>query len=53
MDEKFGRRFWKMQNATINAKLFIFCIFLWESQVKNFLYAGFWTEFELCIPSED
>ena len=26
MDEKLGIRFRKMQNATINAKLFIFCI---------------------------
>ena len=28
MDEKLGIRFEKMQNATTNAKLCIFCIFL-------------------------
>ena len=30
MDEKLGIRFRKIQNATINAKLFIFCIFVYE-----------------------
>ena len=27
--------------------------FLFEKGSKNLLYAGFSTEFELCIPSED
>ena len=53
MDEKLGIRFRKMQNATINAKLFIFCIFCLRKEVKNLFYAGFSTESELCIPSED
>ena len=30
MDEKLGIRFRKMQNAAINAKLFIFCISVLE-----------------------
>ena len=42
MDEKLRIRFRK--NAAINAKLFIFCIFV---------YAGFSAESELCLPSED
>ena len=36
MDEKLGIRFQKMQNATINAKLFIFCI-LFEKGSKNII----------------
>ena len=35
-----------MQNATTNAKLCIFCIFV-------LFYAGFLTKSELCTPSED
>ena len=53
MDEKLGIRFQKMQNATINAKLFIFCIFFLRKEVKNLFYAGLQTESELCIPSKD
>ena len=35
MDEKLGIRFQKkMQNATINAKLF--CIFVWKRKKKNY-----------------
>ena len=30
MDEKLGIRFQKMQNAAVNTKLFIFCIFVSE-----------------------
>ena len=36
MDEILGIRFRKMQNATINAKLFIFCI-LFEKGSKKFI----------------
>ena len=53
MDEKSGIRFRKMQNATINAKLLIFCMFCLRKEVKKLLYAGFSTESKLCIPSED
>ena len=51
MDEKLGIRFRKMQNAAINAKLLIFCIFCLRKEIKNLFYAGFSTESELCIPS--
>ena len=53
MAEKSGIRFRKMQNATINAKLFIFFIFFLRKEVKHLFYAGFSTKYELCIPSED
>ena len=51
MNEKLGIRFRKMQNATINAKLFIFSFCL-RKEVKKLFYAGFSTESELCIPSK-
>ena len=41
-----------MQNATIKAKLCIFC-FLFEKGSQNLFYAGFSTKSELCVPSED
>ena len=53
MDEKLGIRFRKMQNAVINAKLFIVCIFVLRKEVKSLFFAGFSTESELFIPSGD
>ena len=50
MDEKLGIRFRIMQNAAINAKLFIYILhFCLRKEVKNVFYAGFSTESELCI----
>ena len=41
MDEKLGIRFRKMQNATINAKLFIlYFAFLFKKGSKSLCYAG-------------
>ena len=53
MDEKLGIRFRKMQNAAINAKIIHILHFCLRKEVKNLFCAGFSTESELCIPSED